>query len=235
VSEALLRLVRVAKEFRLRGAGMGRHRRLRAVHDVTLEIGRGETLALVGESGSGKSTLGRLALRLLRPTSGAVLFDGHDLSEISGTTLRRLRRRMQPVFQDVEGSLNPRLTAAAAVREGLIVHGIARGQEADARVARLLTEVGMDPSYGRRYPHQLSGGQRQRVGIARALAVEPEFLVLDEPVSALDVSVRAQVLALLLALRRSRALTYLLIAHDLALVRLAADRVAVMYLGGLVE
>jgi len=235
MSEPLVRLDHVAKQFRVRGSSIGRRRTLHAVRDVSLNVSRGQTVALVGESGSGKSTLGRIALRLLPATAGTVWFDNHDLSLASAGALRRLRRRMQPVFQDVEGSLNPRLTVAAAVREGLLVHGLARGEVADARVAQLLTEVGMDPSYGRRYPHELSGGQRQRVGLARALAVEPEFLVLDEPVSALDVSVRAQVLALLLELRRSRALTYLLIAHDLALVRLIADRVAVMYLGAIVE
>ena len=235
MSEPLVRLRGIAKQFRVRGARFGPRRTVHAVRDVSLDITRGQTVALVGESGSGKSTLGRIALRLLRPTAGTVWFDGSDLSTASASALRKLRRRMQPVFQDVEGSLNPRLTVAAAVREGLLVHEIARGERADARVAQLLTEVGMDPSYARRYPHELSGGQRQRVGLARALAVEPEFLVLDEPVSALDVSVRAQVLALLLQLRQSRALTFLLIAHDLALVRLIADRVAVMYLGALVE
>jgi len=235
MSEPLVSLVRVAKQFRVRASSLGRRRTLHAVRDVSLDIPRGQTVALVGESGSGKSTLGRLALRLLPATAGTVWFDGHDLSLASAAALRQLRRRMQPVFQDVEGSLNPRLTVTAAVREGLLIHGLARGEVADARVTQLLTEVGMDPSYGRRFPHELSGGQRQRVGLARALAVEPEFLVLDEPVSALDVSVRAQVLALLLELRRSRALTFLLIAHDLALVRLIADRVAVMYLGALVE
>ena len=230
-----MQLVGVAKQFRVRTSSLGKWRTLHAVRDVSLDIPRGGTVALVGESGSGKSTLGRIALRLLGATAGTVWFDGHNVSLAPAAALRQLRRRMQPVFQDVEGSLNPRLTVTAAVREGLLVHGLARGEVADARVAQLLTEVGMDPSYGRRYPHELSGGQRQRVGLARALAVEPEFLVLDEPVSALDVSVRAQVLALLLELRRSRALTYLLIAHDLALVRLIADRVAVMYLGALVE
>jgi oligopeptide/dipeptide ABC transporter ATP-binding protein len=235
MSDTLLQLAHVSKHFRVRERGLGQRRTVQAVRNVSLEVEPGETVALVGESGSGKSTLGRVAIGLLTPPSGTVALDGRALSSLPRPELRRLRRRMQPVFQDVEGSMNPRLTVGATVREGLLVHGLARGQAADARVTRLLTEVGLDPSYARRYPHELSGGQRQRVSLARALAVEPAFLMLDEPVSALDVSVRAQVLALLLELREARGLTYLLIAHDLALVRAIADRVAVMYLGELVE
>jgi oligopeptide/dipeptide ABC transporter ATP-binding protein len=208
---------------------------LHAVLDVSLSVGRGETLALVGESGSGKTTVARCLVRLLEPDAGRIRFDGTDLRALSGRALRAFRRRMQIVFQDPYGSLNPRMTVGAAVAEPLAIHGLARGREADQRVVALFREVGLDPSYRTRYPHQLSGGQRQRVGIARALAPNPEFLVLDEPVSALDVSVQAQVLVLLRELQQRRGLTYLFIAHDLAVVRQVASRVAVMYLGRIVE
>jgi oligopeptide/dipeptide ABC transporter ATP-binding protein len=174
-------------------------------------------------------------MRLTEPDAGRVSFDGVDVLALQGRALRGFRRRMQMVFQDPYGSLNPRMTVGAAVREPLEIHGIARGAEAEERTAALFREVGLDPGYRRAYPHELSGGQRQRVGIARALAVEPEFLVLDEPVSALDVSVQAQVLALLRQLQERRGLTYLFIAHDLAVVRQMATRVAVMYLGKIVE
>lgn len=208
---------------------------LRAVNDVSLTIARGEALGLVGESGSGKTTLGRCILRLIQPTSGTIRFDGVDVLALGPKDLRVMRRRIQIVFQDPYGSLNPRMTVGAAVREPMVVHGIVSKCEAHDRAAALFEEVGLDPSYGDKYPHELSGGQRQRVGIARALSVEPEFLVLDEPVSALDVSVQAQVLNLLADLHEGRGLTYLLIAHDLAVVRHVADRVAVMYLGRIVE
>jgi oligopeptide/dipeptide ABC transporter ATP-binding protein len=217
-------------------AGWGRRRRvLRAVDGVSLGIARGETLGLVGESGSGKTTLGRCVLRLLEPTSGSVRFDGRDVIALDAAQLRGLRRRMQLVFQDATQSLNPRRRVGAAVTEPLVIHRIARGAAARERAAALLGEVGLDPQQLARFPHQLSGGQRQRVGIARALALEPEFLVLDEPVSSLDVSVGAQVLNLLADLQRRRGLTYLLIAHDLAVVRYLAQRVAVMYRGRIVE
>jgi oligopeptide/dipeptide ABC transporter ATP-binding protein len=205
------------------------------VCDVTLTIGRGETVALVGESGSGKTTLGRIVLRLLAPTSGAVTFDGQDVLAADRRALRALRRRMQVVFQDSAGSLNPRIRAGRAVGEPLEAHGLADRHGADGRVRELFSEVGLDPGLMGKYPHELSGGQRQRVGIARALALNPEFLVLDEPVSALDVSVQAQVLNLLADLRERHRLTLLFIAHDLAVVRHIAHRVAVMFAGRIVE
>lgn len=225
----------LVKDFPVGEGWFGRRGVLRAVDRVSLSVGRGEALALVGESGSGKTTLGRLILRLVQPTSGSVTFDGIDVLRLDAKALRRLRRRMQIVFQDPFGSLNPRMTVGDAVREPIEVHGLAGKAEGRERVAALFGEVGLDARYVDRYPHELSGGQRQRVGIARALSVEPEFLVLDEPVSALDVSVQAQVLNLLADLRERRGLTYLFIAHDLAVVRHLAQRVCVMYLGRVVE
>ncbi|NIM52400.1 MAG: ATP-binding cassette domain-containing protein [Gemmatimonadales bacterium] len=231
----LVEVEHLAGEFRVGGGLFSPRRVVRAVDGVSFALGTGETLGLVGESGSGKTTLGRLILRLIEPTSGTVRFDGADIYALDTGALRALRRRMQIVFQDPFGSLNPRMTVGAAVREPITVHRLARGSEADIRVAALFHEVGLDSSHLSQYPHELSGGQRQRVGIARALSVEPDFLVLDEPVSALDVSVQAQVLNLLADLRGRRGLTYLFIAHDLAVVRHLADRVAVMYLGKFME
>ena len=207
-----------------------------AVRGVDLTIGRHETLALVGESGSGKTSTGRAIIRLVEATAGTVMFDGIDVRGASRGDLRRLRERVQIVFQDPYSSLNPRIAVGAAIEEVLLVHRIG-GSATDrrARVATLLTDVGLGPEHAGRYPHELSGGQRQRVGIARALAVDPELLILDEPVSSLDVSVQAQIVNLLEDIQEARGLAYLFIAHDLAVVHHIADRVAVMYLGEIVE
>ena len=208
---------------------------VRAVHEVSFDIAPGETLSLVGESGCGKTTTGRAILRLIEPTSGEVKFGGRDVLAMNPSELRAVRREMQIIFQDPVSSLNPRMTVGAAIREGISIHRIAEGAQANARVAKLLDEVGLRAEYATRYPHEFSGGQRQRIGIARALAVEPRFIVCDEPVSALDVSVQAQVINLLRDLQKDRGLTYLFIAHDLSVVKHMSDRVAVMYLGKIVE
>ncbi|MBU8538031.1 ABC transporter ATP-binding protein [Falsiroseomonas tokyonensis] len=205
---------------------------VRAVDGVSFQIERGETLAIVGESGCGKSTTARLVLRLIEPTSGTVRFDGQ---EVSGAALRTLRRRVQVVFQDPYASLNPRLRVADTIAEPMEVHGIGTPESRAARVRELLGLVGLAPFHAQRYPHEFSGGQRQRIGIARALAVQPELIICDEPVSALDVSIQAQVVNLLKDLQRRFGLSYLFIAHDLAVVHHMADRVAVMYLGQIVE
>ena len=232
---ALLEVEGLVKHYASGGILSGKSPVVRAVDGVSFTVERGETLALVGESGCGKSTVGRTILRLLEPTAGSVRFDGRDVFGLDHKALRALRRKMQIIFQDPYSSLNPRMTVGAAVAEGIEIHRLAKGPAVKQRVAALLEEVGLNPDYARRYPHEFSGGQRQRIGIARALAVEPEFIVCDEPVSALDVSVQAQVLNLLADLQERRGLSYLFIAHDLAVVRQIARRIAVMYLGRIVE
>ncbi len=208
---------------------------IKAVDDVSFNIYSGETLGLVGESGSGKTTVGRTMLRLYEPTDGQVIFDETDLMSIRGGELRHMRRRMQMIFQDPYASLNPRMTVGSIVGEPLEVHGIAHGKEKRERVQELLRLVGLNPYFVNRYPHEFSGGQRQRIGIARALALNPDLIVCDEPISSLDVSIQAQVVNLLEELQGRLGLTYLFIAHDLSMVRHISDRMAVMYLGKIVE
>ena len=208
---------------------------VQAVDDVSFHIREGETLGLVGESGCGKTTVGRTLLRLIEPTSGRVLFAGQDLTHTQGQPLRTLRHNMQIVFQDPFSSLNPRMTIRGLVEEGLIIHGMGDRRERLDKVRQTLQRVGLDPSYINRYPHEFSGGQRQRVSIARALVIDPKFIVLDEPISALDVSIQSQIVNLLVDLKQERKLTYLFISHDLSVVEYISDRVAVMYLGEIVE
>ncbi|MDM8527089.1 ATP-binding cassette domain-containing protein [Anaerolineales bacterium HSG24] len=208
---------------------------IKAVDNVSFDIQRGETLGLVGESGCGKSTTGRAILQLYRPTDGSVRFEDSELTELKGGNLRKMRRHIQMIFQDPYASLNPRMTVGSIVGEPLEVHRLASGKARKERVRELLDIVGLNPYFINRYPHEFSGGQRQRIGIARALAVEPAFIVCDEPISALDVSIQAQVINLLEELQERMGLTYLFIAHDLAVVRHISDRIAVMYLGKLVE
>jgi oligopeptide/dipeptide ABC transporter ATP-binding protein len=235
--DPILRVTNLVKHFQV-GGGLfgGPSATVKAVDGVSFDIHRGETLGLVGESGCGKTTTGRCILRLETPTSGEVVFEGRDLAKLSDAELRGLRRRMQVIFQDPYSSLNPRMTVGQIIAEPLAVHGIVpdRGARA-ARVQDLLCHAGLLPAMARRYPHELSGGQRQRVGIARALAMEPSLIICDEPVSALDVSIQAQIINLLEELQAEFGLTYLFVAHDLSVVRHISDRVAVMYLGKVME
>ncbi|WP_309479510.1 ABC transporter ATP-binding protein [Brevibacillus agri] len=214
---------------------IGNGKQVKSVDDISFSIRKGKTLGLVGESGSGKSTLGRTIVGLYPPTSGSVVFDGTDLAEAKGGKRREIDRRMQLIFQDPQSSLNPRMRVGDIIAEGIEAHGLAKGREKTEQVRQLLEKVGLHPDHARRYPHEFSGGQRQRIGIARALAVQPSFIVADEPISALDVSIQAQVVNLLADLQQESQLTYLFIAHDLAMVKYISDRIGVMYLGRMME
>lgn len=235
-SRNLVRIERLVKHFPVkRGGFRSEEQKVRAVDGVDLSILRGETLGLVGESGCGKSTLGRLILRLENPTSGRILFEGRDISRLKSSEMKQARRRMQIIFQDPYSSLNPRWTVGSIIGEPLIIHRIGTSSERREKVLGLMDEVGLRPEYVSRYPHEFSGGQRQRIGIARAVALNPSLIVADEPVSALDVSIRSQVINLLEDLQEKYGLTYLFISHDLSVVENISDRVAVMYLGKIVE
>jgi peptide/nickel transport system ATP-binding protein len=235
-SGPLLEVNNLRKYFPIRGGIFSRVvANVKAVEDVSFAVKRGEVVGLVGESGSGKTTVGRSILRLIEPTSGEVKFDGVDITKVNKATMREYRKRMQIIFQDPFASLNPRMSVGDIIGEAMTIHNLAKGREREQRVASLLERVGLSPNHMRRYPHEFSGGQRQRIGIARALAVDPEFIVADEPVSALDVSIQAQVVNLLLDLKEELGLTLLFIAHDLGVVEYISDRVVVMYLGRIME
>ena len=236
MSETLVNIDNLKMHFPIhKGVFRRRVGEVKAVDGLTFDIRRGETLGLVGESGCGKSTTGRAVLRLYDPTEGAVEFENTDIADLSESEMRALRPRMQMIFQDPQACLNPRMTVGSIISEPLIEHTTMNRKEREARVKELLDAVGMNPSFINRYPHEFSGGQRQRIGIARALALDPDFIVCDEPIAALDVSIQAQVVNLLEDLQEQRGLTYLFISHDLSMVRHIADRVAVMYLGKIME
>ena len=235
-SENLLEVKNLRKYFPIRGGIFSRVvANVKAVEDVSFNVKRGEVVGLVGESGSGKTTVGRSILRLIEPTSGEVKFDGVDVTQLNKGTMREYRKRMQIIFQDPFASLNPRMSVGDIIGEAMTIHNLAKGKEREQRVAELLDKVGLSPNHMRRYPHEFSGGQRQRIGIARALAVDPDFIVADEPVSALDVSIQAQVVNLLQDLKEELGLTLLFIAHDLGVVEYISDHVIVMYLGRIME
>jgi len=231
----LISLNELEVHYRLGGGLLSDEKVVRAVDGVTLNIKKGETLGLVGESGCGKSTLGKAVLRLTEPTGGKVMYNGRDLAKISQSRMRDERRNLQMIFQDPYASLNPRMTVGAIIGEPIRTFGLAKGRAVDERVQDLMETVGLNRRFVKRYPHEFSGGQRQRIGIARALAVDPEFIVADEPISALDVSIQAQIMNLMEKLQAEKGLTYLFISHDLRAVRHLSDRVAVMYLGQIVE
>ncbi|MGE5257443.1 MAG: ABC transporter ATP-binding protein [Hyphomicrobiales bacterium] len=234
--EALVEVRDLKKHFPIRKGVLSRIAgHVQAVDGISFTIAKGEILGLVGESGCGKTTAGRLVVKLIEPTAGEIFFEGNDIAPVTGAALRALRRDMQIIFQDPYASLNPRMTIGDIIGEPLLIHGFAQGKEIEERVSALLQTVGMEPFYRSRYPHEFSGGQRQRIGIARALALNPKLIVCDEPVSALDVSIQAQVINLLEDLQAKFKLAYLFIAHDLSVVKHISNRVAVMYLGKIVE
>ena len=235
MAEPIIRVEGLEKHFQIRTGGLGRKMLIHAVNGVSLEIAKGETLGIVGESGCGKSTLGRTILKVWEPDAGRIWCDGTDITGLSQRQMRPWRRRMQMIFQDPYASLNPRFTVGELIAEPMEIYRTHGESEQRERVQELLETVGLKPDHIRRYPHEFSGGQRQRIGIARALALEPEFIVCDEPISALDVSIQAQIVSLLERIQDEKGLSYLFIAHDLTMVRHISHRIGVMYMGGLVE